>query len=205
MYEQRCWSSNRAFPPNRCAVRAGRSSKWLLPFDQGGAIGQLPRRTLLAMLKKRTPNPKMKAPMMKRSRAERRSQGRMDCGDPAGRFFLRVGLGRKSLALITRRTRWYRFSSRRHYSTRRLQKGALSQTHSPRNPTIKVLDPAVGSGHFLVEACRFFGQSLYESCRLSTSGRLKQNDSQTQRLGKVTARRPPCPSARVSATNHCLT
>src|SRR5690606_32699477 len=31
---------------------------------------------------------------------------------------------------------------------------------------LKVLDPAMGSGHFLVEACRFLGDTLYEACRL---------------------------------------
>nr|WP_254175160.1 N-6 DNA methylase [Planktothrix pseudagardhii] len=31
---------------------------------------------------------------------------------------------------------------------------------------LKVLDPAMGSGHFLVEACRFLGDKLYEACRL---------------------------------------
>jgi hypothetical protein len=31
---------------------------------------------------------------------------------------------------------------------------------------LKVLDPAMGSGHFLVGACRFLGERLYEACRL---------------------------------------
>jgi type II restriction/modification system DNA methylase subunit YeeA len=31
---------------------------------------------------------------------------------------------------------------------------------------LKVLDPAMGSGHFLVEACRFLGDKLYEAVRL---------------------------------------
>ncbi|MEI7769089.1 MAG: hypothetical protein WCI67_03820 [Chloroflexales bacterium] len=30
---------------------------------------------------------------------------------------------------------------------------------------IRVLDPAMGSGHFLVEACRFLGIRVYEACR----------------------------------------
>ena len=37
------------------------------------------------------------------------------------------------------------------------QPGALIQ--------LRVLDPAMGSGHFLVEACRFLGARLYEACR----------------------------------------
>jgi hypothetical protein len=31
---------------------------------------------------------------------------------------------------------------------------------------LKVLDPAMGSGHFLVEASRYLGDALYEACRL---------------------------------------
>ena len=31
---------------------------------------------------------------------------------------------------------------------------------------LKVVDPACGSGHFLVESCRFLGQHLYEAVRL---------------------------------------
>ena len=31
---------------------------------------------------------------------------------------------------------------------------------------LKVLDPATGSGHFLVEACRYLGEALYAACRM---------------------------------------
>jgi hypothetical protein len=51
--------------------------------------------------------------------------------------------------------------------------GVLLAECSPReNPQpalilrLKVLDSAMGSGHFLVEACRFLGEGLYEACRL---------------------------------------
>ena len=30
---------------------------------------------------------------------------------------------------------------------------------------LKVVDPATGSGHFLVEACRYLGDALYAACR----------------------------------------
>ena len=30
---------------------------------------------------------------------------------------------------------------------------------------LKVIDPAAGSGHFLVEACRYLGEALYVACR----------------------------------------
>ena len=31
---------------------------------------------------------------------------------------------------------------------------------------LKIVDPAMGSGHFLVEACRYLGETLYAACRL---------------------------------------
>jgi hypothetical protein len=85
---------------------------------------------------------------------------------PAGRFYLRVGLGRKS--------------SGSYYTPQSFVKFLVQQTLEPlvaaRSPKedpkpaeilkIKVLDPAMGSGHFLVEACRFLGSKLYEAARL---------------------------------------
>src|SRR5262249_18708184 len=51
--------------------------------------------------------------------------------------------------------------------------GSLCASRSPQNDPnpgeilkLKVLDPAMGSGHFLVETCRFIAEKLYEACRL---------------------------------------
>lgn len=84
----------------------------------------------------------------------------------AGRFFLRVGLGRKSTGSYYTPTPFVRF----------LVQEALEEEVNRRSPTsnpnpgalleLKVLDPAMGSGHFLVEACRYLGAKLYEACRL---------------------------------------
>ncbi|NOK33188.1 hypothetical protein HMI49_08285 [Corallococcus exercitus] len=84
----------------------------------------------------------------------------------AGRFFLRVGLGRKSTGAYYTPTPFVRF----------LVQEALEEEVERRSPTstpnpaallkLKVLDPAMGSGHFLVEACRYLGAKLYEACRL---------------------------------------
>lgn len=85
---------------------------------------------------------------------------------PPGRFYLRVGLGRKG--------------SGSYYTPHSLVRFLVQETLGPqsaeRNPPdnpqplalleLKVLDPAMGSGHFLVEACRFLGEKLYEACRL---------------------------------------
>jgi hypothetical protein len=82
-----------------------------------------------------------------------------------GAFYLRVGLGRKA--------------SGSYYTPQAFVKFLIQETlgpqieaRSPRdNPDpgallgLKVLDPAMGSGHFLVEACRTLGDAIYEACR----------------------------------------
>lgn len=84
----------------------------------------------------------------------------------ADRFFLRVGLGRKSSGSYYTPHPFVRFLVQETL-------GVLLAECSPRdNPQpalilkLKVLDAAMGSGHFLVEACRFLGEGLYEACRL---------------------------------------
>ncbi|MEZ4299095.1 MAG: N-6 DNA methylase [Polyangiaceae bacterium] len=83
----------------------------------------------------------------------------------AGKFYLRVGLGRKA--------------SGSYYTPQAFVKFLIQETLGPQiearsphdNPDpnallgLKVLDPAMGSGHFLVEACRTLGEALYEACR----------------------------------------
>jgi hypothetical protein len=84
----------------------------------------------------------------------------------ADRFFLRVGLGRKASGSYYTPHPFVRFLVQETL-------GVLLAECSPReNPQpalilrLKVLDSAMGSGHFLVEACRFLGEGLYEACRL---------------------------------------
>jgi hypothetical protein len=84
----------------------------------------------------------------------------------AGAFFLRVGLGRKATGSYYTPHEFVRF----------LVQETLGETISVRSPDVdpnpagilalKVVDPATGSGHFLVEACRFLGEALYAACRL---------------------------------------
>ncbi len=84
---------------------------------------------------------------------------------PAGRFYLRTGPGRKASGSYYTPHPFVRF----------LVQGTLqpkirhaSPDHDPQPGAIlalKVLDPAVGSGHFLVEACRYLGEALYAACR----------------------------------------
>jgi hypothetical protein len=82
-----------------------------------------------------------------------------------GRFYLRVGLGRKASGSYYTPNRFVRFLVEQTL-------GPLVDKVSPAkdpNPAailkLKVLDPAMGSGHFLVDASRFLGARLYEACR----------------------------------------
>ena len=82
----------------------------------------------------------------------------------AGRFLLRDGPGRKS--------------SGSFYTPRPFVRFLVQQTLGPivaarcppddPDPTailgIKIVDPAAGSGHFLVKSCRFLADSLYAAC-----------------------------------------
>ncbi|MFY0576331.1 N-6 DNA methylase [Cystobacter fuscus] len=83
-----------------------------------------------------------------------------------GQFFLRVGLGRKSTGSYYTPHPFVRFLV---LETLGPEVALRSPTDDPRPAEIlklKVLDPAMGSGHFLVEACRFLADKLYEACRL---------------------------------------
>lgn len=82
------------------------------------------------------------------------------------RFYLRVGLGRKSTGSFYTPHSFVRFLVQETL-------GPQCDERSPRdNPDpgailkLKVLDPACGSGHFLVEACRFLAGRVYEAARL---------------------------------------
>ena len=83
-----------------------------------------------------------------------------------GQFFLRAGLGRKATGSYYTPHAFVSFLVREAL-------GPLLARCSPEddpNPAailaLKVVDPATGSGHFLVEACRFLGEALYTACRL---------------------------------------
>jgi hypothetical protein len=83
----------------------------------------------------------------------------------AGRFYLRTGPGRKATGSFYTPHEFVRFLVRETLDARI---AALSPDDDP-NPaallTLKVVDPAAGSGHFLVEACRHLGEALLAACR----------------------------------------
>lgn len=84
---------------------------------------------------------------------------------PPGRFFLRPSLRRKVAGAFYTPHDFVRFLVR---ETLAPLVAAGSPEADPRPAAIlslKVLDPATGSGHFLVEACRFLGEALYSACR----------------------------------------
>ena len=104
---------------------------------------------------------------------------------PAGRFFLRTGLGRRA--------------GGSYYTPNGFVRHLVHETLTPliRDATpaailrIKVFDPAMGSGHFLVEACRFLADALYETCRRCEAQGTAEGREQIARL--------PDPDQRLAA------
>ncbi|MCA9628364.1 MAG: N-6 DNA methylase, partial [Myxococcales bacterium] len=85
---------------------------------------------------------------------------------PTGRFFLRVGLGRKASGSYYTPHPFVRFLVQETLEPQLAERSPKEDPHPGRILELKVLDPAMGSGHFLVEACRYLGEALYEACRL---------------------------------------
>jgi hypothetical protein len=81
---------------------------------------------------------------------------------PIGRFFLRTGLGRRTGGSYYTPHEFVRFLVRETLTP--LVQPALNSADPEAILRIKVFDPAMGSGHFLVEACRFLADALYEAC-----------------------------------------
>jgi hypothetical protein len=84
----------------------------------------------------------------------------------AGRFFLRVGLGRKASGSYYTPHPFVRFLVQETLGPQVAERSPATEPDPGAILELKVLDPAMGSGHFLVEACRFLGDQLYEACRL---------------------------------------
>ena len=83
-----------------------------------------------------------------------------------GRFYLRVGLGRKSTGSHYTPHSFVRFLVQETIGPLVAERSPKEDPMPMRILELKVLDPAMGSGHFLVETCRFMGAKLYEACRL---------------------------------------
>ena len=85
---------------------------------------------------------------------------------PPGRFYLRVGLGRKASGSYYTPHSFVRFLVQETLGPQVSERSPQDDPQPLKILELKVLDPAMGSGHFLVEACRFLGDQLYEACRL---------------------------------------
>jgi hypothetical protein len=83
-----------------------------------------------------------------------------------GRFYLRVGLGRKASGSYYTPHSFVRFLVQETLGPQVAERSPHDDPQPLKILELKVLDPAMGSGHFLVEACRFLGDKLYEACRL---------------------------------------
>jgi hypothetical protein len=94
---------------------------------------------------------------------------------PTGQFFLRSGLGRR-----TGGSYYTPHGFVRHLVSEALAPAVLraKDTCDPGAILrIKILDPAMGSGHFLVESCRFLADALYEiCCRCDAIGTTESSD-----------------------------
>jgi hypothetical protein len=85
---------------------------------------------------------------------------------PSGRFYLRVGLGRKSTGSYYTPHSFVRFLVQETLGPQVHERSPQEDPRPGEILKLKVLDSSMGSGHFLVEADRFLGEKLYEACRL---------------------------------------
>jgi hypothetical protein len=83
-----------------------------------------------------------------------------------GQFFLRVGLGRKATGSYYTPHPFVRFLVQETLAPEVAHRCPTEDPQPAEILKLNVLDPAMGSGHFLVEACRFLADRLYEACRL---------------------------------------
>ncbi len=84
---------------------------------------------------------------------------------PSG-FFLRAGNGRKASGSFYTPHEFVRFLVRETLDPKIAALSPLDDPCPAALLTLKIVDPATGSGHFLVEACRYLGEALLAACRL---------------------------------------
>ncbi|HEX2939900.1 MAG TPA: hypothetical protein VHO91_02560 [Rhodopila sp.] len=86
---------------------------------------------------------------------------------PAGDFFLRAGLGRKASGSFYTPREFVRFIVRETLAPAVAAASPPDDPHPVRLLALRVVDPGMGSGHFLVEACRFLADALLTACRVA--------------------------------------
>ena len=90
-----------------------------------------------------------------------------------GEYYLKTGLGKKSSGSYYTRESFVRFLVQETLGPKTEEISPKENPYPNRILGIKVLDPAMGSGHFLVEACSFMAEKLYEACRLCDEKAMK--------------------------------
>jgi hypothetical protein len=102
-----------------------------------------------------------------------------------GRFYLRVGFGRKASGSYYTPRSFVRFLVQETVGPQCDERSPDADPQPGRILALRLLDPAMGSGHFIVEACRFLGDRLYDACRRcdelaseaeEAAARLKESD-----------------------------
>ena len=185
---RRCWNSNPASRPTRCRACDEGSSRWCSAPNRPGYRGDGAKQT---------------------------GTGVTWIEDiPAGRFFLRAGIGRKASGSYYTPHAFVRF----------LVREALAPQIAARSPdtdpdpaailALKVVDPAMGSGHFLVEACRYLADALYAACRLcdeTAAACWKRRNARRRMIGygcrlvrwRCVAAWPTCPTRMACCSRTC--
>jgi len=102
---------------------------------------------------------------------------------PANQFFLRVGLGRKSTGSYYTPHPFVRFLVQETLGPQLLERSPKEDPQPGKILELKVIDPAMGSGHFLVESCRYLGEALYEACRLCDELAVQAEEQAAKTLG----------------------
>ena len=101
-------------------------------------------------------------------------RGRLEAVVPAGggtpdidtgTFFLRAGMGRKASGSFYTPHEFVRFLVRETLDPKIAVLSPADDPYPARLLSLKIVDPATGSGHFLVEACRYLGEALLTACR----------------------------------------
>ena len=83
-----------------------------------------------------------------------------------GSFFCAPGWAARPRVRSTHRMNSFAFWCGRRLDPKIAALSPPDDPHPARLLTLKIVDPATGSGHFLVEACRYLGEALLTACRL---------------------------------------
>ena len=98
---------------------------------------------------------------------------------PTGRFFLRAGVGRKATGSFYTPHAFVRYLVRETLAPKIAERSPDADPDPAAILALKVVDPAIGSGHFLVEACRYLGDALYAACRMCDDSAAAAEDAAT--------------------------